>query len=236
MAEVQGNMYAEAKTWNPFKGCDFDCTYCVPSFQQQSKRQMHLCGQCYRYEPHTHDDRLLKIPSAEIIFVCGNADISFCPPAFARKIIEAVKMHLVKARKKKTFYFQSKEPAYFRQFLKEFPPEVILLTTLETNRDEGYRKISKAPLPSVRYQHFKSLAYPRKVATVEPVMDFDEDVFPQWLVELEPEYVWLGLNSRPESVTLPEPSEKKLHTLVKVLKNAGVEIRGKALRGLNLGL
>ena len=36
------NMYAEAKTWNPFKGCAFDCVYCVPSFQRQAKRQKWL--------------------------------------------------------------------------------------------------------------------------------------------------------------------------------------------------
>jgi hypothetical protein len=41
---TKSNMYADAKTWNPFKGCRFDCTYCVPSFQRQAKRQMHLCS------------------------------------------------------------------------------------------------------------------------------------------------------------------------------------------------
>ena len=50
----RSNMYAEAKTWNPFKGCEFDCSYCVPSFQLQAKRQMHRCDACYRYIPHCH--------------------------------------------------------------------------------------------------------------------------------------------------------------------------------------
>jgi hypothetical protein len=80
------------------------------------------------------------------------------------------------------------------------------------------------------------LKYPRKVVTVEPVMDFDADVFPQWLVDLKPEYVWLGLNSKSESVQLPEPSLEKLRTLVKVLVGAGIEIREKDLRGLDLGI
>ena len=78
------NMYAEAKTWNPFKGCRFDCVYCGPSFKKQSKRQKRLCQDCYNYAPHCHEKRLRKIPSAKIIFVCGNADISFCPPSFTR--------------------------------------------------------------------------------------------------------------------------------------------------------
>jgi len=146
MLDKKSNMYADAQTWNPFKGCRFDCTYCRPSFQLQAKRQMHLCKKCYKYEPHCHEDRLDKIPSASIIFVCGNADISFCPPQFTRKIIDAVKQH--KSRKEKTFYFQSKSPSYFEQFLPLFPSNVILLTTLETNRDAGYETVSKAPPPS----------------------------------------------------------------------------------------
>ena len=194
--DTPSNMYAETQTWNPFKGCNFDCTYCKPSFQRQAMRQGRTkstkpggCQDCYQYTPHPHEDPLTKIPGKEIVFVCGNADISFCPPDFTRKIIEAVKSHLPRTRKKKTFFFQSKKRTYFRQFLKEFPPEVILLTTLETNRDQGYRQISKARFPSVRYRQFKSLAYPRKVVTIEPVMDFDLKTFAQWIVDLRPEYV-----------------------------------------------
>lgn len=185
---ASSNMYASAQTWNPFKGCNFACTYCGPSFQRQAKRQGRTksekpggCGDCYRYAPHPHEDRLTKIPSKEIVFVCGNADISFRPPDLTRKIIAGVKAHLHKARKRKTFFFQSKKPSYFRQFLAEFPPEAILLTTLETNRDEGYEAISKAPPASVRYEQFRALKYPRKVVTIEPVLDFDLATFVQWI-------------------------------------------------------
>jgi len=234
MPEKESNMYSDAKTWNPFKGCRFDCTYCKPSFQLQSKRQKQICMKCYQYVPHCHEERLKSIPSAAIIFVAGNADISFCPPSFTKKIIEAIKQH--KPRMEKTYYFQSKRPEYFSQFIPLFPDNVILLTTLETNRDKGYKAVSKAPLPSVRYQQFKKLKYPRKVVTIEPVMDFDEDVFPKWIVGLKPEYVWLGLNSRPDSVQMPEPSPKNIKKLVTVLVNAGIEIRPKDLRGIDVGI
>ena len=188
------NMYAEAQTWNPFKGCRFDCVYCRPSFQRQSKRQKQLCLDCYNYVPHCHEHRLSKIPSARIIFVCGNADISFCPPPFVQKIIDRIKEHNTRSPHK-TYYFQSKKPACFEPFVSEFPNNVILLTTLETNRDSGYAAFSKAPVPSERYRQFKSLDYARKVVTIEPVMDFDIDTFFGWIRELRPEYVWLGLNS-----------------------------------------
>jgi DNA repair photolyase len=235
MPDTKSNMYADAQTWNPFKGCRFHCVYCGPSFQRQSKRQKHLCDKCYKYVPHCHEERLKGIPSASIIFVSGNADISFCPPRFTRRIIEAVAKHKPR-NAQKTFYFQSKRPEYFDQFLSLFPANVILLTTLETNIDKGYKAVSKAPPPTRRYRQFKKLKYPRKVVTIEPVMDFDEAVFPQWIVDLEPEYVWLGLNSKPEALELPEPSPQKLRKLVKVLVRAGIEIRGKELRGLDLGI
>ena len=227
------NMYAEAKTWNPFKGCLFDCAYCRPSFQRQSKRQKHLCQDCYAYIPHCHEDRLSKIPSARIVFVCGNGDISFCPPSFTRKIIERIKEHNTQSPHK-TYYFQSKKPAYFQPFLVEFPENVILLTTLETNRDAGYDEFSKAPVPSKRHRQFKSLDYPRKVVTIEPVMDFDLDVFFRWIRGLHLEYVWLGLNSKPEALILPEPPPDKLRDLAAMLVQEGIEILGKELRGLEI--
>jgi hypothetical protein len=235
VSKEKSNMYQGAQTWNPFKGCRFDCTYCEPTFKRQAKRQEHICQKCHRYEPHCHPDRLKKIPSSRIVFVCGNADISFCPPEFTRQIIDRIRKHNERCSNK-TFYFQSKQPAYFEPFLSQFPPNVILLTTLETNRDAGYRKVSQAPPPTERYRQFKNLNYPRKVVTIEPVMDFDDEIFPQWIVDLRPEYVWLGLNSKSKQVALPEPSPEKLQKLVEVVSRAGIPIRGKTLRGLDLGI
>lgn len=71
-------MYEDTKTWNPFKGCKFDCIYCKKSFQLQAKRQKNRCMKCYNYEPHFHPERLNKIPKADLVFACGNGDISFC--------------------------------------------------------------------------------------------------------------------------------------------------------------
>ncbi len=233
MNQKQSNMYADAKTWSPFKGCEFDCTYCEPSFQKQAKRQKHRCGDCYRYVPHYHEERLDKIPSAPIVFVCGNADISFCDLEFTHRIIKRIKDHNGRSPHK-IYYFQSKRPEYFEPLLPLFSPNVILVTTLETNRDQGYEKISKAPPPSVRYEQFQALDYPRKVVTIEPVLDFDVEEFSQWICGLKPEYVWLGFNSRPKSVELPEPSLEKVADFMQVLTREGIPVQGKKLRGLEV--
>ena len=224
-------MYPKTKTWSPFKGCRFDCTYCAPTFKRQAKRQKHNCLQCYNYVPHYHEERLKTIPSSEIVFVCGNADISLCKPAFTRQIIDRIKEQHRRCPNK-TFYFQSKRPEYFAQFLPEFPDNVIVVTTLETNRDQP--AVSKAPVPSERYRQFLSLDYPRKVVTIEPIMDFDPGIFAGWIRKLHVEYVWLGFNSHPESVTLPEPKPETVEEFIGLLAEAGIEVRGKELRGLAL--
>jgi len=235
--KMKSNMYKNAKTWNPFKGCEFDCSYCKPSFQLQAKRQKHNCDECYRYEPHVHPERLADIPKAEIVFVCGNGDIAFCPAAFLRQMIEAIRTQNEKDEKKgysRVYYLQTKRPESLFDFVSELPANVVLVTTLETNRDEGYQLVSKAPPPSERYRQFLALDWPMKVVTIEPVMDFDHAEFLRWLVGLDPEYVWFGFNSRLESISLPEPATAKAQRFVDALADNGIEVRGKSLRGVKL--
>ena len=96
--------------------------------------------------------------------------------------------------------------------------------------------ISKAPKPSIRYQQFLNLDYPRKVVTIEPVMDFDVDIFAKWIIDLNPMYVYLGFNSRPKQVQLPELSESKVKELISVLTEAGIQIKPKDLRGMKVDI
>lgn len=235
---MDGKMYPETKTWNPFLGCLYDCVYCDPSF----KRVLRWiggrigCQDCRDYRPHEHPERLrtARIPSARIVFVFGQGDMSFCDPGYVRKTFGVIRRH--KPRVRKDYYWQSKNPACLEQYLGEYPRGSILVTTLETNRDEGYGLISRAPVPSVRFRDFLELDYPRKVVTIEPVIDFDLDEFLRWMLELRDQgslqYVWYGYNSNPDKVQLPEPSVEKPQRFVDLLKAAGVEVRGKSLRGV----
>jgi len=233
MGEGKTHMYSETKTWNPFVGCLHQCIYCIPSFQRQLKRwgKKH-CSKCYNYEPHLHPERLDRIPSAKIIFVAGDGDITFCPSWFLMQIIKKIKEHNNKCLYK-TYYFQTKNPRYLKPFIHLLPENAIILTTLETNRDDGYEKISRALPPSIRFRDFLELDYPRKVVTIEPVMDFDLEEFLDWIRQIKPEYVWIGFNSRPEQVKLPEPSMTKFHEFITRLKRF-TNVRGKELRGYEL--
>jgi len=221
------NMYdggKGVKTWNPFKGCAFNCSYCKPSFQAQAKRQKHNCMKCYRYEPHTHPERLTKIPNSPIVFACGNGDVAFCDWRYLQTMLT-----IASGRPKQTFYFQSKRPSCFRGLT--IPDNVILVTTLETDFDRDYPQFvsDSAPLPYVRWKQFESLKHPRKIITIEPIMDFGS-CFAAYILAVEPEAVWIGYNSRPKQVKLPEPPLAKTLMLIAELEKAGIPVHRKTMR------
>ena len=235
-------MYPNTKTWNPAVGCKFACKYCEPTFQAAvawSTQQRRVnCDGCLKYYPHEHPERLSKFPSEDIIFAFGNGDISFYSQEFVEKAIDSLIVHLQRSRKSKTVYFQSKDPKCLAKYFDRLIPikdSVVMLTTLETNRDEGYSDISKAPLPSDRYRDFLNLDWKRKIVTIEPVMDFDLDEFVNWIQQISPEAVYLGFNSKPEAVKLPEPSPEKFWQLQNALSSF-VEVRLKDTRNFRCGV
>ena len=226
-----GKMYTDVKTWQPQVGCRFDCIYCKPSFRRMVHRvwacQGKKCTGCRDFSPHEHAERLRSFPSRQhgLIWPCAHGDISFGRPTFIRQVIDEANRH-----QDRTFYWQSKNPQCFEQYLSDFStPNSILLTTLETNRDDGYYQVSKAPLPSERFQAFRDLKWDRKILTIEPIMDFDEDVFYSWIVEVDPEAVWIGYNSHP-TIRLPEPSLKKTRGFISLLRKNKIQVRKKFLR------
>lgn len=242
---MPSNMYTDTVTWNPAVGCLYDCVYCEKSFKRMLKRVAGTlnCPECYTYTPHYHPERLGKIPSGKKewkevnVFVFGTGDISFYDPSFVRKTFRAIDKH--KPRKEKTYLFQSKNPVCFNQYLpwfNEHEHDVVLLTTLETNRNEGYELVSSATLPVTRFYDFYDLEYSRKVVTIEPVLDFDLEIFVTWMNMLRNqgslEYVWFGYDSK--RCGLPEPSEEKSQSFVDMLQDYGIEVRGKTLKGVKI--
>ena len=213
---MRGNhMYRDSVLqWNVFVGCRFDCIYCEKSFKLQMKRQKWKCIKCYNYEPHFHPERLnRKLPKTtgdQFIWPCSSGDITFAKPQCIYKILDAIKRH-----PDRTFLLQSKNPAVFKKY-EPLPENVVLDITLETNRDEGYRGISKAPLPSKRFKDYLKVEHPRKFVTIEPVLDFDLKTFVSWIRRIKPERVYLGYDSK--NCRLPEPPLQKVLALESELK------------------
>jgi hypothetical protein len=172
---------------------------------------------CYDFTPHHHPERLNhylpRTKNDQFIFVCSNADISFCNTEFLKQIVAKIE-----SKPDRTFLLQSKNPATFERV--SFPQNVILGTTLESNRDEYV--FSKAPVFSQRYKDFVKINHPRKMVTVEPIMDFDIEPFAAWIQEINPEMVWLGFDSGKNG--LPEPSLSKFYKFYEKLQNAGFKV------------
>ncbi|MBW8015106.1 MAG: DUF5131 family protein [Planctomycetes bacterium] len=222
----QKNMYElSVKQWNVFKGCRFDCTYCESSFKRQAKRQKRNCMKCYEYTPHTHPERLTQsLPRTkfmQFIFTCASGDIAFCPTSFLRNIVARIEKE-----PGKNFLIQSKNPKTFSRV--SFPDNVILGTTIETNRNKLCKAVATAPLPSKRYKDFVKIEHPLKMVTIEPVMDFDLNVMVKWMKDIKPCMIWLGYDSK--KCHLPEPELAKVRELHWELSRAGFVVMLKTIR------
>lgn len=113
------------------------------------------------------------------------------------------------------YLFQSKNPKRFWEFT--FPKNIILGTTIETNRDTT--KISSAPLPKkranamvkirkeFRYQHLSNIEI---MVSIEPILDFDLDVFVNWIKNIKPKFVSIGADSKRTNLLEPSPEKLKL--------------------------
>lgn len=228
-------MYKESvKSINFWVGCEWDCLYCVPSFQRQMKRQRSRCEKCWLYTPHGHLERLLRAPPRTgedgFIFLPSSSDWAFIPYYAVNEALKYIrKWH------DRNFLLQSKAPIYFSKVLVShgLPDNAILATTIETNQDDLYREmgISKAPIPSVRYHTFKDLPFDnRKMLVIEPILQFDLGIMVEWVRELKPWRIYIGYNSHPKEVPLPEPSLGMTLELVRTLQKDGWDVRTKLLR------
>lgn len=196
----KGNMYGFINyTWNPIKGrCPHDCSYCY----------MH------RYWKMMKDDRLrldvkelkTNLGEGNFIFVGSSTDMWLYKTELIYKVLTHIAMY-----PNNTYLFQTKTPASFAYW--RFNNNQILGITLETNR--WYAQISKAVIPIKRIRDFMKIQHPRKMVTIEPIMDFDVIPFATMIAALEPEQVNIGADSGHNK--LPEPSFEKIQALIRHL-------------------
>lgn len=219
-SNVHSNMYHNWETWNPFKGCEYECNYCIHSFQRQAKRQKHRCTACYEYRPHFHAERLNKLPSSNNIFACGNGDIAFCPEDQLEQIVA-----VIRKRADRTFLLQSKDPSTFARIM-DIPDNLILGTTIETDREDIYQGISKAPVPAKRIESFAKIDHHRKMLTIEPIMVFTHDVMVQWVKDIDPELVWLGFETK-KTPGIQSPTVSDAMKLCETLEAFGYTVKMK---------
>lgn len=213
--KTNGNMYPwVTHTWNPLGGkCQHDCVYCY--------MKQRFLGSLKKYQGSPRLETNISetdLGFGNTIFVGSATDIfgEWVPSEAIKKILNHCSNY------QNVYLFQSKNPARFKEYINLLPAASILGTTLETNRD--YDFISKAPYSSKRYHDFLTIEYPRKMISIEPILDFDLEEFFSWIQEINPEFVSIGADSKYNN--LPEPKPEKIEELISYIQSL-TEIRIK---------
>lgn len=222
------------------EGCDFNCNYCA--FEALQKR-FGITDEDKTYKPHTHIGRLNKKPKStsgdQFITIGLNGDISFASDEVIRLIISYCAQW-----SDRTFLLQSKNPARFietdrtgsRKF--HFPDNVILGCTLETNyslipsvsapgESILYSTISKAPQTICRTEAMVEIHDNRKIITIEPILNFDQESLKNMIEAIKPMAVYIGYDSGGHN--LPEPPLQKTLDFIESIKSV-TQVRLKLLR------
>jgi len=204
--------------WNPIVGCTHQCVYCWA--RCQAKRQKRRCELCYEFVPHLHEDRLKKVPRAGTVFVVDMGDL-FCDGVTDEWIHQV----LGATRRIPEPFFETKNPRRYSDFVDEFPEGSVLSATIET--DQSYPNVSRAPPVLDRALGMLELRWPKKHISIEPIMDFNLQVFVEWLKPIKPVLVSVGYDNYNHK--LPEPALSKTLALIAELEKF-TSVERKTLR------
>jgi len=87
------------------------------------------------------------------------------------------------------WFFETKNPVRYYDFLNVFPENTVLSTTIETNRNY---KVSKAPPTELRYLSMRVIKEFPKHVSIEPIIKFDMEVLVAWMQKINPVKVSVG--------------------------------------------
>jgi DNA repair photolyase len=197
-------------SWNPITGCLHGCIYCWA--RRYASRLAEMGVEPYRtkgFQPSFVEERLRRtFGKDEFIFVSDMGDMwgEWVPEDWIRAVLKCVR------RFRATFFFLTKNPRRYHEFLDEIPRNSLLGATIESNLDHG---VTKAPSVRDRYLAMKNLNYPYKSVVIEPILEFDEG-FLDWIREIKPITVYVGYDNYGNR--LPEPPRKKTLELIKRIR------------------
>lgn len=123
-----------------------------------------------------------------------------------------------------TYIFQTRNPKLYFNFLQDFPPKVLFSTIIETNRFiSEIMKNSPQPLMRIKYIHdLKQLGY-NTMINIEPIMDFDIEIFFYMLITANPDFITISKNAIKRNI--PEPEKNMVLRLRYMLDDFGINTR-----------
>jgi len=208
-------MFSGLKTWNPYFGCNYHCYRdgCWARKKMAHRLgKMLKCNLCYDFKPHLHPKRLEHVPRDPKIFVGAHCD------QFGDWVLSGT-IHMIlevcRQTPKELWFFETKNPRRYLEFLDYFPENTVLSTTIETNRK--LVGMGRAPPTQERFESIYRVAsrFPVHVA-IEPIMKFDLDIMVKWMKVLRPIKVAVGYDSLHNC--LEEPSKAETLKLIEKLE------------------
>jgi DNA repair photolyase len=197
------NLLKIDEAWNPIIGCLYDCYY-GKCWAKLSAEQMQKEAKTEKYKDGFST---LKLVESEILKTFRNkvVSVSFMGDMFSEYIPREWILKVLKVIRQNpdsTFLLLTKNPKRYIKLPDLFPANVILGSTIESNR--VYPAVTKAPSVSERYEAMKNLQFKPKSISVEPIMDFDFEVFLRWLKDIEPIFVSVGYDQHGAMLTEPD--------------------------------
>lgn len=196
-------------TWNVFCGCLYQCTFCNAR-KAALTRFKHVPRYRGGFIPHLVEKELRRrFKPNEWCFIAYMGDI-----AFASKCEVELILSIVSKFPQTTFLFLTKNPKCYLKWGLEYPDNLYLGATIETNIDYA---LTKAPAPVERYRVMAALDYPRKFISIEPIMDFSFPIFLYWMKEIGPQIIEVGADNYRNH--LVEPGWDKVQDLLLMLRD-----------------
>jgi DNA repair photolyase len=213
-------------TWNPISGCLYNCKYCWARDLAETKLKTSK-RYAKGFKPSLNESEFnSKFGKGDLIFVSDMGDMfaDFTPTEWIKQVLDHIRQF-----PEADFLFMTKNPRRYLELLPCIPENAILGATIETTSDEIVLtdKVSNAPLPTQRYEAMKELDWKRKIVSIEPIMEFDLNLFSKWIEEINPIIVYVGYDNYCHK--LREPTLKQTTELMEKLSETSLVIK-KTLR------
>lgn len=196
------------KTWNPVIGCLHECSYCWAKRLVSTRLRD---SEKYKdgFAPKLAEKELGKKFHNQFVFVSDMGDLfgDWVPSEWIIRVLDAIRKS-----PSSMFLFLTKNPKKYGEFVTIFPKNIVLGVTLESNREY---QVTKAPSAMERYKSMKNLNFDYKLVCIEPIMDFDLEIFLQWIRDIKPSMVYVGYDNY--SNKLSEPSKIKTEQFINKL-------------------